>query len=684
MYKKDNLFCKVFTFFTLTLLTSTAGLAERSSKINYKQIDPKTQEITIDVSLDDRDFIYQDYINVSSDNGKIEISKVDIEGKPKQHFSKEFRETKNIYEKSFTVKIKTINKGNKSPENTNLHLSYYLNSKNSIVEDVIPFDEKNLEKQALTKKTQENLDQESDQIYIKNSKNASQTGFQKNSKDDDAKDDSQIAQYFNQTQQNNQAEKNIQNSQSETNKTGSIENILEEDEHEVADQESVNNTKQSLNSDFKDSDVENSNKKSKENKTWAQYFQDLLRQTESTWIRIIFALILGMLLSLTPCIYPMIPITVGIIQSHGSKSFLSNLSLSLVYSMGIAITFATLGLIAAFTGQVFGTILSNPFFIITIVTLLIYLALSMFGFYEIYMPKFMQSSGNSGSKKSIFSVFLLGIASGTFASPCVSPGLVLLLSIVTAIGSKLLGFLLLFAFGFGLGTPLIIAGTFSGSLNKLPRAGMWMLEIKKIFGLLIFGVCFYFLKNILPETILTWIMSGSLLAAGIYYIYTIKPYDSKFWKLFKNIIGITFCALSVIIIFNSYKDKYIKQNLMQEEKFWQNDYEKALEQAKTENKKLFIDLTTKVCSVCKAIESKVFENKNITKELKNKFVNVKVVVEDPSKEPYASLAKNYNLLGGFPTFLLIDPNTGTLIQKWSSEFYSMSESELINLFRELN
>ena len=107
-----------------------------------------------------------------------------------------------------------------------------------------------------------------------------------------------------------------------------------------------------------------------------------------------------------------------------------------------------------------------------------YLALSMFGFYDMYVPNILQTKNNVNHKGSLFSAFVFGAISGSIASPCLSPGLALLLTIVATLGNNLLGFLLLFSFGIGLSIPLLIIGTFSSSINILPQAGMWMIEVK--------------------------------------------------------------------------------------------------------------------------------------------------------------------------------------------------------------
>src|SRR5581483_1012022 len=168
---------------------------------------------------------------------------------------------------------------------------------------------------------------------------------------------------------------------------------------------------------------------------------------------------------------------------------------ALAYTMGIATTFAIFGLLASCTGPLCGQLLMQPLFIIGLVILLAYLGFSMFGLYSIYIPKFFTIS-HKKHNGSLFSSFIFGAASGTISSPCVSPGLALLLSIVATLGNKFLGFLYLFIFGVGLGLPLLIVGAFSSSLSLLPQAGTWMIEVKKFFSFIIFGMCFYYLSYI--------------------------------------------------------------------------------------------------------------------------------------------------------------------------------------------
>ena len=233
---------------------------------------------------------------------------------------------------------------------------------------------------------------------------------------------------------------------------------------------------------------------------------------------LIIAFLIGIAASLTPCIYPMIPITMGILQSQASKSVWRNFILSTSYVAGIATVYAVLGYLAATTSLILGQWLANPWFIFFLILLFLYLAFSMFGFYEIYIPRFMTKGSNIKSNGSVLYTFLFGAISGTATSPCLTPALAILLGYVAKRGNPLIGFATLFTFSFGMGLLLIIIGTFSNSITTLPRAGAWMNEIKKFFGFLLIGVSVYFTQSFVSSTIYS-IMFYSVIAITIgYYV----------------------------------------------------------------------------------------------------------------------------------------------------------------------
>jgi len=407
-----------------------------------------------------------------------------------------------------------------------------------------------------------------------------------------------------------------------------------------------------------------------------QYIKKLLKTTQSIPLKFLFALLLGILLSLTPCIYPMIPITVGVLQSQGSKSIAYNFLLSLAYTLGMSITFACMGLLAASTGEAFGKMLASPIFIICIVSLLCYFAFSLFGFYNLYIPRFLQQKRSISKHGTLISIFIFGLISGSVASPCLSPGLALILSMVATMADKFLGFLLLFAFGVGISTPLLIIGTFSGSMKALPKAGMWMLEVQKIFGFMLLGMCFYYLNNILTWAATCVLLTLFVLSIGVFYLRSITKHDSAGWRILKNIIGITSIAVSVFLFVESIQELYYPKLNEDSESSWYTDYEKAVSDAKKEKKKLLVDFWSPQCSICKIIANKVLKNPVVAKTLEKHYIIVSVNGNDSHLEPYKSLKATYTILG-FPTILVIEPHHGKELRRWQGELEDVAISEVV-------
>lgn len=413
--------------------------------------------------------------------------------------------------------------------------------------------------------------------------------------------------------------------------------------------------------------------------SWSEWISKLINDTDSLALRILLVILLGILMSLTPCIYPMIPITVGILQSQATSSMYQNFLRAIAYTTGIATTFALLGLLAAFTGQIFGSIMGNPIFICSIVLVLVYLAGSMLGLYEMYIPSFMQPKNNTLRGNSLLAAFLFGAASGTVASPCLSPGLVLLLTLVTTLANKFMGFLLLFAFGIGLSIPLLLIGTFSSSLNILPKSGMWMVEIKRAFGLIMLMMCFYFLNNILPWHILLWLISAFSLLAGIFYLSTLSHMHASTGKYVKNILSVSLIAASVFIASQAAKAT-IEQRRVDASCWWQTDYQEARELALEHKKLLFLDVTAQYCSICKAIESKLFSSELVREKINSFAVPVKIDISKQNEQT-THLREKFGLIGA-PVYLIIAPETETVMDRWGGELYESSVEEFIGMLSE--
>lgn len=411
-------------------------------------------------------------------------------------------------------------------------------------------------------------------------------------------------------------------------------------------------------------------------KEWVKSIQSSLTQTHSWLLKLLFAFLLGILLSLTPCIYPMVPITVGVLQSQGSKSLLRNFCLSSAYTLGISTTFSLFGLLAATSGEAFGHILGNPIFILCIVALLSYFALSLFGLYNLYIPRFLQQKRSISGGGSFLSIFAFGLVSGSVASPCLSPGLALILSMVAAMANKFFGFLLLFAFGVGISMPLLIIGTFSGSINLLPRAGSWMLEVQKLFGFMLFGMCFYYLNNILPWWIIAIMLTIFALCSGLYYLRSASETHSPVWRAIKNVLGVAGVVLSVFLLVESFQEIYYPKLDDGIESTWYTDYQQAILDAKKQDKKLFLDFWAPYCSLCKLITSTVLKDPAVAKVLSEKYIVVSINGNDADLEPFKSLKDRYGIQG-FPNLLIVDPRTGQELHRWRGEIEDESIADVI-------
>lgn len=421
-----------------------------------------------------------------------------------------------------------------------------------------------------------------------------------------------------------------------------------------------------------------------QHQSWTATLQNLVEQTKSPWAQILFALLLGLLLSLTPCIYPMIPITIGILHSQGRKSLLHDFLGSLSYACGIATTFACLGLLATMAGSSFGSLLSYPPFVIGLVMFIGYMSLTMIGILDLYIPSFMQGEIKLYRHFGPFiASYLFGAISGTVASPCVSPGLALLLSIVATLGNKLLGFLLLFAFGIGLSIPLIIIGTFSNSLYLLPRSGMWMVEIKKALGFFMLATCFYYLANILPIAIVYWLFTAFMLFVAIFYLVGTQYQQDSNYKTLYTLITVIMISLTMLMATRSYEQTFYHQS---DEAVisidWQAHYATALEQAQSQNKLLLIDFWAHHCTICKAIDKKVFHNQLFIEALQDKIIFLKVDATHADNPDYVQLKELYKVYAQ-PTILIVHPTTQTISKKWTSEPYSMQIEDFIQQIQEL-
>jgi thiol:disulfide interchange protein DsbD len=208
--------------------------------------------------------------------------------------------------------------------------------------------------------------------------------------------------------------------------------------------------------------------------------------------------IAGVLTSLAPCIYPMIPITAAIVGGtavgEAPRARAQTVLLTFAYVLGLSLAYASVGLFAGLTGTLFGSVSTNPWVYFAMANLLILAALAMLEVIPVRVPAWLLTrAATAGKGGSLYGVFVMGAASGLVAAPCSAPVMAAVLTWVTATKSGVLGFIYLFVFSLGMCTLLVIVGLFSGTVARLPRAGEWMVWIKRIFALIMLAVAEYYL-----------------------------------------------------------------------------------------------------------------------------------------------------------------------------------------------
>ncbi|SJM93058.1 Thiol:disulfide interchange protein DsbD [Crenothrix polyspora] len=387
-----------------------------------------------------------------------------------------------------------------------------------------------------------------------------------------------------------------------------------------------------------------------------------LRQ-DSLWVTLLSFFGFGFLLSLTPCIFPMIPILSGLIVGRGkdipaSRSFL----MSLCYVLASAATYTLFGVLAAVFGSNLQSTFQQPWIIITFSAVFVLLALSMFDFYHLEVPKSLQAKLHNSSEKhrdgSLWGAAIMGALSSLIVGPCVAAPLAGALIYIGQTGNVILGGSALFVMGLGMGIPLLILGASAGKL--LPKAGDWLHATKAVFGVIMLGVAVWMLSRILPPDIplLLW---GVLLIVSAVYLHatdSLPEICSGWRKLWKGmgLIMLTYGLLLLIgfslgntnplkplqgLVLNNAQSK--EQGLSFDKVTSIEALEQRLQQASVSKQKVMLDFYADWCISCKEMEAYTFTDPSVKSALKD-FMLLQADVTKNSEDDKALLAK-FNLVG---------------------------------------
>lgn len=357
-------------------------------------------------------------------------------------------------------------------------------------------------------------------------------------------------------------------------------------------------------------------------------------------IGLLFVFIGGLALNLTPCVYPLIPITVGYFggQSEGSTTKL--FFMGILFILGLAVTYSAIGVITSLTGAVFGALLQNPIVILAVVAILLILSLSMFGVYEFKLPdKLVNKAG--GAKAGLFGAFFMGLTMGIVAAPCIGPFVLGLVTYVATKQDPYFGFLLFFVLAVGLGTPYLFLAVFSGKIKKLPRAGEWMDAVKHIFGFILIGMALYFLLPLLPESFRGYVLPVFMIGTSIYLLFFEKLASSvKGFRIFRIVFSILILAVAVYTLIPS-KTNSVK---------WKPFTQDAL--AEISGKGVIIDFYADWCIPCKELDAATFSDPKVI-ELSKEFETYKANMTKSLSPEVESIREQYNIIG-VPTILILD------------------------------
>jgi thioredoxin:protein disulfide reductase len=377
----------------------------------------------------------------------------------------------------------------------------------------------------------------------------------------------------------------------------------------------------------------------------------------------------GLALNLTPCIYPLIPITISYFggQAEGKRGGV--VAHAIFYVIGMAVTYSILGVVAAFTGSLFGVALQYPAVLAGIALIMILLALSMFNVYEFRMPAFLNKMAG-GSQKGYFGTFSMGLTVGIIAAPCIGPFVLGLLTYVGNRGNVFLGFSLFFVLALGLGVPFLLLGIFSGSLNKIPRSGAWMVWVRTVFGFILVGMAVYFLKTLFPDPLLYDLsLALVMLLAGIYLAW-IEPTKSagKVFPFFRNVVGVALFALALATAaagIRGYLDEKVNAKIQglqaaggaavkAEGIAWQPYGEDRLAAAAKEGKTVFIDFYTDWCIACKEMDRDTFSQPDVIAASRD-FVMLRSNLTTDKDPVIKELYRRYQVRG-VPTYVILGPD----------------------------
>jgi len=356
----------------------------------------------------------------------------------------------------------------------------------------------------------------------------------------------------------------------------------------------------------------------------------------------------GLALNLTPCVFPLIPITIGYFTQQTKDREGSTFPLALAYVVGIALTYSALGVLAALSGAIFGSALQSPWVVGLIIAVLLSLATSMFGLWELRVPGWAQRA--SGGRSGVFGALIMGLVMGFVAAPCIGPFVVGLLTYVGQRGDPLLGFILFFTLALGLGVPYLILGTFTGAVNKLPASGMWMIGVRRVFGVILIAMAAYFAAPLMPGESGKWLMSAVLVLGGFYLLVIDRTgHEQPTIDRVMRVLS-TGMMIAGVIMAPAFPGSHDVAAAVEDHLQWQSYESGTVDTALAGDRPVIIDFYADWCAPCRELDEKTFSDSGVRAVLDG-YDRFKVDLTR-STEANQELVNQYGVMG-VPTVIVL-------------------------------